>query len=936
MFISHLENIKDNVVRKWRAQNDKNTVIRVFLIAGDVIFTVARKIASKIRLHILRPIYMFASKYFFRMVSPLNRLLSILRRNIKYENSVLHISYMVHISYYTTRTLRKHGMKADYLAVGCKSPWWDKYDYNFPHSAPWQEFYFFWKVVAKYEIIHSHFGIMLSASGWELPILKRMGRKIVLNYRGCEARDPEKNMKLWPDNNICQACDYDKSVCREGKKRIAIIRKYADISLATTPDINDFVPEAIHFPFFAPEIDHKRYTAKNKNRGDEIKIVHVTNHPGIEGTDRIMKAIDRLKGKGHKINFVFLRGVTPEKVLEEYRDADLSIGKMKMGYYANAQIESMLLGVPAVAYVRPQFMTPALKNSGFIITDPARLEQTLEYYLDHQEELKDKQRIARDTIIRLHDNDKLARRLIGLYGDIKTQKKYIDWSPRQGPLRVLHIGNIANNAYYNAKFLRQAGVEADVLCYDNYWVMSSPEWEEADFKGVPANQFYPNWEALGIKGYQRPRWFVQGPLEMCVNYLLARQQGRTDEAERLWKRLTAVRQLLCGSFYAKLFESVRALKRYIPNYSKFQNSVHRIGGEAADIGFHEEYIRHCHMLIDEFKSRFPERPDQLTLEDMMPYESKVRILKKLFNYYDIIEGYSVDALYPMLAGFKPYVAFEHGTLRDSPSAKWAYKGPSQDSSLARLTALSYSMADHVFITNADCLEEAKKLRLDNFEPMPHPFDENAFFIAEYRRDAIRAQLKTDLILLCPIRHDWIDKGTDKYIRAIPELRQRIGRKFKVCFMPWGQEVEKSRKLISALGCEDLVSWVGPFGGAQFKYWLSAADVVFDQIAYSSFSGITPRALAAGTPVIISYDQGVGSWMFPEPPPLLPAWSTEDIVKQTLIAISPGFRQGYKEQAQSWIQRYHSSEKVVKQMCDAYNAIMPQRAQEKTLNIPEFV
>ena len=48
-------------------------------------------------------------------------------------------------------------------------------------------------------------------------------------------------------------------------------------------------------------------------------------------------------------------------------------------------------------------------------------------------------------------------------------------------MRVLLIGNIANNAFWSARLLREAGVEADVLCYDDYWVMSSPEWEEADF-----------------------------------------------------------------------------------------------------------------------------------------------------------------------------------------------------------------------------------------------------------------------------------------------------------------------------------------------------------------------------------------------------------------------------------------------------------------------
>src|SRR5260370_41290034 len=48
--------------------------------------------------------------------------------------------------------------------------------------------------------------------------------------------------------------------------------------------------------------------------------------------------------------------------------------------------------------------------------------------------------------------------------------------------RVLHVGNIANNAFLNAKFLRGAGAEAEVLCYDYYHVMGTPEWEEVDLR----------------------------------------------------------------------------------------------------------------------------------------------------------------------------------------------------------------------------------------------------------------------------------------------------------------------------------------------------------------------------------------------------------------------------------------------------------------------
>jgi hypothetical protein len=334
---------------------------------------------------------------------------------------------MVHVPFYATRLLRKYGMKADYLAMGGPSKLWNKYDYMFlpslvPFIRAWDEFRFFWGTVAKYETIHSHFAIAMTTSGWEYPLLKKMGRKIVIHYRGCEVRDKGKNMALHPDVNICTSCDYNAEICTDPqrRKRVDLARKYGDVFLVTTPDMKDFVPDAIHFPFFLPQIEYEKYNNSGKKRSerDEIKIVHVTGHPGIEGTEGINKAIDRLKEKGYRINFKFLHIVPHEEVLREIAEADLTIGKMKMGYYANAQIESMFLGVPAITYVRPEFMNSELEHSGFIFTTLKDLETTLEYYLKHPDELEKKQRIARSSIMHLHDNERLAKKMMELYRSI--------------------------------------------------------------------------------------------------------------------------------------------------------------------------------------------------------------------------------------------------------------------------------------------------------------------------------------------------------------------------------------------------------------------------------------------------------------------------------------------------------------------------------------
>ncbi|MBR1207647.1 MULTISPECIES: glycosyltransferase family 4 protein [unclassified Bradyrhizobium] len=106
------------------------------------------------------------------------------------------------------------------------------------------------------------------------------------------------------------------------------------------------------------------------------------------------------------------------------------------------------------------------------------------------------------------------------------------------PLRVLHIGNIANNAYNNALIQRRFGIESDVICYNYYHVMGCPEWEAASFDGNVDNMF-PDWWATELGGWRRPDWFAQGPVLDCLSYLRAKNAGDGEAAAFFWTLLQA-------------------------------------------------------------------------------------------------------------------------------------------------------------------------------------------------------------------------------------------------------------------------------------------------------------------------------------------------------------------------------------------------------------
>jgi hypothetical protein len=117
------------------------------------------------------------------------------------------------------------------------------------------------------------------------------------------------------------------------------------------------------------------------------------------------------------------------------------------------------------------------------------------------------------------------------------------------PLRVLHIGNIANNGYNNAKLQRKYGIEADAICNDYYHVTGTPEWESAEFEGEVDTDL-PDWWSVDFKNWRRPDWFIQGPLRPCLDYLRARQS-------RCAARIQQTRYELLNAHWKLLKDSAR-------------------------------------------------------------------------------------------------------------------------------------------------------------------------------------------------------------------------------------------------------------------------------------------------------------------------------------------------------------------------------------------
>lgn len=518
------------------------------------------------------------------------------------------------------------------------------------------------------------------------------------------------------------------------------------------------------------------------------------------------------------------------------------------------------------------------------------------------------------------------------------------------PIRVLHIGNVANNAFHNASLLRRAGLECDVVCWNYYHIMGCPEWEEADFdRSPPGGDFAPEWHAIDLHGFRRPRWFAQGPLTLCLDYLLARRAGQPLRSAFLWRLLEFENRtasptrslaayctglsLIGPRFLDALRRAVRhpdpgsaVSRRMAPLEARVgpwatvplrkaalafvallrwtaRMRRERVGRPEIKAGEAKTRARVTE-LVARFAEEFPDRGDRLAEADLAFYEWNLPRWRQLFAHYDVVIGYATDPAWPLMAEL-PYFALEHGTLRDIPFAPDAE---------GRRTALMYRLAEHVFVTNHDCLENASRLARDRVSFINHPYDEDLGMPVE-GWEAIRADLArtldADFLVFAPTRHDWMpgtgyaDKANDRLLRAFCSLR-RSGLRIGIVLCEWGANVEASKRLLAEGMAAAHAVWLPPLGLVQFQRVARACHVVADQFKLGAFGGVTFKALSAGAPVLTRLDEPAILARYPEVPPVINC-STEDEIAQALrhVANAPERLAALARTSREWIKRHHS-------------------------------
>ncbi len=533
----------------------------------------------------------------------------------------------------------------------------------------------------------------------------------------------------------------------------------------------------------------------------------------------------------------------------------------------------------------------------------------------------------------------MARDAVASTGDdfewVEAFKKQQGRSPR-----VLHIGNIANNAYLNAKLLRRHGIEGDVCAYEYYHIMGCPEWEDAPIPESDGFDFHPVWTAAELGGFERPRWFVQGPETLCRLYLRARSSG-SFYASWLWALLELQRRVRARWVripILRLLAEVAGMdpaNAPLPQMSGNLTFARRVLGAGWPFGTVARIL--VRLLVE-----IPVLAVSLVASILLlpgglralrgvlgetgtsgvdhrrllaRYEGWARTL----SGYDAVIGYATDGAIPLAAGKRPYLAFEHGTIRDMPF---------EDSPAGRICAVVYRHADEVLVTNCDNQKAAIRLGLERYRFVPHPINEfqggSVAEDGERLRAELLNELDSDYIVFHPARQHWEErrhpnweKGNDIFIRGFADFVHGVAPRASAIFVEWGATVAQSKALIEELGITARVRWIRPVPNLRMIDYIDACDLVADQFFLGAFGSTMPKALQRGTPAMLRLDEDMHRWCFSEMPPVSNVVKPEDVRDElTRLYREPSYADDLRVRGRDWYARWHSNEAVARKLSGA--------------------
>ncbi|MCP3902010.1 MAG: glycosyltransferase [Planctomycetes bacterium] len=286
------------------------------------------------------------------------------------------------------------------------------------------------------------------AIGWDVDVLKRMGKKIVYTNIGCLDGVSQTSFRKWGPHTVCDICRWrdEPTVCSDDRNlRWGRLRNYlADYQITlggNRVDCNDD-PACHEVPEFCcldEDMWHPDLVVPTPHRlnmpPETVKIYHGVGdydrrtkgglRENIKTTHIIVPLVEQLKAEGYPVELVFCTDV-PNKVVRYYQvQSDIFVDMLTYGFFGANVREALMLGKPAVCYLRPEWLETMRREIPEFVDElpvisatPETVHDVIVDLVTDPERRREIGRRSRAFALKWHSRAAAARRLAQVYSDL--------------------------------------------------------------------------------------------------------------------------------------------------------------------------------------------------------------------------------------------------------------------------------------------------------------------------------------------------------------------------------------------------------------------------------------------------------------------------------------------------------------------------------------
>ena len=216
----------------------------------------------------------------------------------------------------------------------------------------------FARLLWRFDVFHFYWGDSfihaphLGVQHWDFDVLRALGKKIAMTFQGCDIRQKDQFLKEF-DLCACSFCEEECGPRKQRRKALNVEKtvRCADAVFVSTPDLLSVLPLATLLPQTAPRLSPvDNYSPPPE--GGPMRVLHSPTHRAKKGTNAVLRAVERLREEGIKIELVLNEGLSWERNIEAMRGCHLVLDQLCGGWYGYVSVEAMAMGLPVICHLR--------------------------------------------------------------------------------------------------------------------------------------------------------------------------------------------------------------------------------------------------------------------------------------------------------------------------------------------------------------------------------------------------------------------------------------------------------------------------------------------------------------------------------------------------------------------------------------------------------